>query len=103
MSGQWDPAPSAHLATCFLQHSLHRPQVGDLVAHVGEVRFGDDSDLCTRTLPLVREPKQRPDLADRESKQAGPTDEVQPLEMLDPVEAVSALTSRRSGPQAHAL
>jgi hypothetical protein len=36
------------------------------------MRLGNDADLGARALALVREPKQRPDLVNRESEGAGP-------------------------------
>src|SRR3989442_12701692 len=36
------------------QDSLHRPQVSDLDAHIGQVRFGNDTDLGARAPALVR-------------------------------------------------
>jgi len=51
-----------------LQDSFHRPEVSDLVAHVCQVRFGNDTDLSTGTPALIRKTKQRPHFGDRESE-----------------------------------
>jgi hypothetical protein len=77
----------------FAQDSFHGPQIGDLASHVGQMGFGDDTHLGARTLALIRETKQRPHLTDGESKQAGATDEIQTLQVLRPVEPVTAFTS----------
>jgi AcrB/AcrD/AcrF family protein len=82
MSAQCEPVPLAHLAT---------------------VSFGDHPNLRAWPLSLVREPEQRPHLADRESEQARSTDEIQTLEVLGPVESVAPCTARGSGPEPHAF
>jgi hypothetical protein len=69
----------------FLEDSLHRFQVGDLRAHISQMRLGDDADLGARPLALVHEAQQRPHLADREPERPRATDEVQTLEVVDPV------------------
>src|SRR3989442_3355822 len=86
-----------------LQDSLHRLQVSDLRAHISQVRLRNDPDLAARPLALGAEPKDRPHLADRKSKQASPADEVQAFEVLGPVEPVAARASCRRRPQAHLL
>ncbi len=77
------------------QHALHRLEVSDLGADILQMRLGDDADLGARALALVREPEQRPDLVNRESERAGTANEVQALEMIDPIEPVAALAARR--------
>jgi len=43
---------------------VERPEVGDLVAHIGQMFFGDGTRLSARALALVRELEQRADLGD---------------------------------------
>src|SRR2546427_2735610 len=65
------------------------------------MRLRNDTDLGARALALVREPKQRPHLADRKPEGASPADEVQAFEVLGPIEPVAARASFRCRPQAH--
>src|SRR5207244_8257733 len=65
------------------------------------MRLRNDTDLGARALALVREPKQRPHLADRKPEGARPADEVQAFEVLGPIEPIAAGASCRRRPQAH--
>src|SRR5262249_4539890 len=78
----------------FLEDLLHRLEIRDLVAHIGQMFFGDSTRVGAGAFALVREPEQRPDLADRKAEQAGATDEIQTLEVLGAVEAVAPFTAR---------
>jgi hypothetical protein len=74
----------------FLQNPLHRLQVRDLGADIGQVRGSEGAGFGAGTRAMIRQVEELPDLGDRESEGASPTDEREPLEVFGPVEAIAS-------------
>src|SRR5712691_446040 len=67
------------------------------------MRAGHDPHLRARTLALVGQLEECPDLVDGEAERAGTADEGQSLEMVRPVQPITAGASRGRGQEPNAL
>src|SRR5260370_42038598 len=76
---------------------LHRSEIRDLGLDIYQVRAGHHPGLGARSLALIGEREELPDLVDGEAERSGAADKCQPLEVVLGIEAVAPGTSRGSG------